>query len=108
MTSSCSAVVAASRISEKMIQNFPGVPNYLDIFLNWDRIIGEKFSSVCKPLKVVNIGKNKILVLKTIRGRGLEIQHMAIEILLLLNTFLNNKTFSQIKVVQTDFFTWEK
>jgi hypothetical protein len=57
---------------------------------------------ICAPHKIINIGKDKVLVLKTIKGHGLEIQHEACKILDMVNKFLEKKTFSRIKVIQTD------
>jgi len=91
-----------SNIAENLIRHMENKPAYLDIFLKWEEVVGEYNASICRPLKVVNVGKDKLLILKTIKGRGLEIQHSTDQILGIINGFTKNKTFSQIKVVQTD------
>ncbi|MDR0632328.1 MAG: DUF721 domain-containing protein [Holosporaceae bacterium] len=93
-----------ARIAKDLIQKTVNKPDYLEIFSNWNEIVGEQFSTICLPYKAVNLGKDKILILKTIRGRGLEVQHEACKILDLVNNFLKKKTFSQIKIIQMDIY----
>ncbi|MDR1983093.1 MAG: DUF721 domain-containing protein [Holosporaceae bacterium] len=94
--------VAIAHIVKKIIRNVINRPDYAEIFSNWTAVVGNDTASMCVPHKVVNIGKDKVLVLKTIKGRGLEIQHEAYKILHMVNLFLKKKTFSRIKVIQTD------
>jgi hypothetical protein len=89
-------------IIENLIDRAPNKPDYLEIFSNWAAIVGEDTASICLPYRAINIGKNKVLALKTLKGYGLEIQHESCKILDEINKFLGKKTFSQIKVIQTD------
>jgi hypothetical protein len=89
-------------IMKKLTEKIVNKPDYLEIFLEWEKIVGKELASICAPLKSTNIGKDKALVLKTVKGRGLEVQHEAYKILDLVNSFLKKETFSQIKVVQTE------
>ncbi|MDR0678029.1 MAG: DUF721 domain-containing protein [Holosporaceae bacterium] len=89
-------------VMKNLIEKMSNKPDYLDIFSNWAAVVGEDMSILCVPHRAVNAGKDKILVLKTIKGHGLEIQHEACKILDLVNKFLGKKTFSRIKVIQTD------
>lgn len=94
------AVAHIARNIIKKVSTAP--PNYLEIFIRWRDVIGEHVASICVPHKVVNMGNDKILVLKTIKGRGLQIQHEGLRILNSVNKFLKKKTFSKIRVFQTE------
>jgi hypothetical protein len=91
-----------SDISDDLIKKISGKPDYLEIFSNWKNIVGEEIASICEPHKATNRGSDKILILRTVKGRGLEVQHEACKILDLVNAFLKKKTFSQIKAIQTE------
>jgi hypothetical protein len=97
-----------SRIAENLIEKMPNRPDYREIFFNWENIVGEYIASVCTVHKAINMGKNKVLVLKTRKGCGPEILHEGGKILDAVNNFLKKKTFSQIKIFQTDDFGCEK
>jgi hypothetical protein len=94
--------IAVACIARNIIKKAGAVPNYLEIFTKWKDVAGERIAFVCMPHKVINMGNDKILVLKTVKGRGLQIQHEALEILDSVNKFLKKKTFSQIRVFQTE------
>jgi hypothetical protein len=89
-------------IAENLLEKIANKPDYQEIFLDWEKVVGKNTASVCAPYKAINLGKDKILVLRTINGRGLEVAHDACRILESVNGFLKKKTFSQIKVIQTE------
>jgi hypothetical protein len=91
-------------IADQLIAGNENKPDYLEIFSDWRAIVGEDIASVCAPCKVINIGKNKVLVLKTAKGRGLEIQHEICKILDSVHGFLKKNTFSHIKIIQSEKF----
>ncbi|MDR2158120.1 MAG: DciA family protein [Holosporaceae bacterium] len=94
--------LAIANIVEDIIRRASNKPDYLEIFSDWTAVVGQDTASICVPHKAINLGKHKVLALKTIKGRGLEIQHEACKILDAVNKFLKKKTFHQIKVIQTD------
>jgi hypothetical protein len=94
--------LVVAHIAQNVMKKIADKPDYLEIFSSWKGIVGEYTASICVPHKAINIGKEKTLVLKTIKGRGLQIQHEALKILSSINKFLRKKTFSQIRVIQTE------
>jgi hypothetical protein len=94
--------IAVAYIAQNIIKKAGAAPNYLEVFTRWMDVAGEGVASICIPHKVINMGNDKILVLKTVKGRGLQIQHEALVILDSVNKFLKKKTFSQIRVFQTE------
>jgi hypothetical protein len=94
--------VAVACIAKRLLENDGNKPDYLEIFSNWEMIVGKSFAAICVPYKVINIGKDKVLILKTIKGRGLEIQHETCKILKLVHNFLKKDTFAQIRVIQIE------
>jgi hypothetical protein len=98
--------MAIADIAQNIIKKNAHKPDYLEIFSNWKEVVGEYTASICMPYKAVNIGEEKMLVLKTIKGHGLQIQHEACKILASINKFLRRKTFSQIRVVQMETTTF--
>ena len=94
--------LAVAHITQNMVSKITNKPDYLEVFSNWRGVVGSYTASICIPHKAVTIGKDKMLILKTIKGRGLQIQHEALKILDSINKFLHKKTFSQIRIIQTD------
>ncbi|MDR0753224.1 MAG: DciA family protein [Holosporaceae bacterium] len=94
--------LAVACIAQNIIKNIDAAPNYLEIFIRWQDVVGERIASICVPHKVINMGNDKILVLKTIKGRGLQIQHETLGILNSVNKFLKKRTFSQMRVFQIE------
>ncbi|MDR0580710.1 MAG: DciA family protein [Holosporaceae bacterium] len=95
------STVAVACIAQNIIKKAGAAPDYLEIFTRWRDVVGERIAFICVPHKVIR-GNDKILVLKTVKGRGLQIQHEALGILNSVNKFLKKKTFSQIRVFQTE------
>ncbi|MDR1334348.1 MAG: DciA family protein [Holosporaceae bacterium] len=96
--------VAVARIADQIMERNENKPDYLKIFSHWDAIVGEDIASICAPLKAVNLGKDKVLILKAAKGRGLEIQHETCKILDCVHNFLKKNTFSHIRVIQIEEF----
>jgi hypothetical protein len=92
--------VSIANIAEQLIERNENKPDYLKIFSHWNAIVGEDIASVCVPYKAINLGKDKVLILKAAKGRGLEIQHETCKILDRVHSFLKKNTFSHIRVIQ--------
>ncbi|MDR0555444.1 MAG: DciA family protein [Holosporaceae bacterium] len=94
--------LAVVEISDRLIRKMINRPDYLKLFLNWSDVVGPYMSALCLPHRVINVGPEKILILKTIKGHGLEVQYEANRILGMVNGFLKIKLFSQIRIIQLD------
>ncbi|MDR1375388.1 MAG: DUF721 domain-containing protein [Holosporaceae bacterium] len=97
-----SGSLAIGDIAKVLVDNIKNRPIYLEIFTNWTEIVGKHIASMSIPHKVIHAGSNNVLVLKTLKGCGLEIQHESLHILIKVNNFLSKNYFSQIKVIQMD------
>ncbi|MDR3186819.1 MAG: DciA family protein [Holosporaceae bacterium] len=94
--------LAVGDIAKVFVKNIKNRPIYLEIFANWSLVVGERIALISTPHKVVHAGSSNVLVLKTLKGCGLEIQHESLNILNKVNNFLSKNYFSQIKVIQMD------
>jgi hypothetical protein len=88
-------------ISESLLKRSQ-IPGYAAIFSDWNNIVGNDIGSISTPYKVVNIGAQKTLILKSKKGRSLELQHETQNILNKIHKFLGKVFFSQIRIIQVD------
>lgn len=75
---------------------------YKDIFLHWEKVVGNEFAKISIPYKTMSSNGKKILVLKVQNGYGIEMQHESHKILNFIHKFYGDKLFSQIKIIQTE------
>jgi hypothetical protein len=94
--------LAVGDIAKTFIANITNRPIYLEIFTNWSLIVGERVASISVPHKVLHAGSSNVLIIKTLKGCGLEIQHESVHILNKVNDFLSTNYFSQIRIIQMD------
>jgi hypothetical protein len=89
-------------IIDSILANISNKPEYISIFYNWRRVVGNHYHSLSAPYRVLTYGKKKILLLKVKKGYALEIQYNSFNILGLVHKFLGKTYFSGIKVLQMD------
>lgn len=89
-----------SNIAESLIKESNLNPTVSDIFVNWDKIVGEELASCIEPHKVVKMSGSNILIVKSKNGCAIEVQHDSLLIIEKLNTYLHDKVFSVIRVIQ--------
>lgn len=75
-------------------------PFAADIFLKWKEVVGNRYASIVSPYKVTTFAQRKVLILQASYGCGLLIQHESHEILRLVNRYLKQRYFFQVKVIQ--------
>lgn len=99
----------ATNVSSVVDSIFKKLPKnqYATLFSEWRSAVGEEFASIAAPLKVVIQNNKKILVLKSKKGRSIELQHSSQQILRKIHHFLGNDVFSLVKIVQLDGDDWE-
>jgi hypothetical protein len=96
------SITSVASVADGILQRFRNKPDYLEIFMNWERVVGKDLASICAPHKAINFGADKVLILKTTNVHFLDIQYDACRILDAVNAFLQKKTFSQIRVIQKE------
>ena len=77
-------------------------PSYIEIFSDWKQVVGEEIAEMSSPHKVITNGNNKVLILKSQKGKAVELQHESQKILKKVHDFLGNIYFSQLKIIQID------
>ena len=102
MTISQSNISTVGSIASEIFEKTHGKPKYLALFTRWSEIVGENLAEICAPQKVSTQGNRKILVLKTKKGRSLEVQHESEKILRAINSFLENDIFDNLVIFQMD------
>ena len=102
MTISQSNISTVGSIASEIFEKTHGKPKYLALFPRWSEIVGENLAEICAPQKVSTQGNRKILVLKTKKGRSLEVQHESEKILRAINSFLENDIFDNLVIFQMD------
>ena len=91
-----------SNVIDNILKNAENRPKYLEIFLDWEVAVGEIIASKSAPYKVINVGRKKVLFIKSKKGRALELQHESPVILEKIHQFLKGHFFDQIKIIQMD------
>ena len=76
-------------------------PVAVDVFLNWTAVVGERYAAFTKPYKITQFAQQKILVIQANHGYGVIAQHESLTILKMVNEYLKQKYFYQIKVIQS-------
>jgi hypothetical protein len=84
------------------LENSKNRPTYLEIFQNWEQVVGTDIANVIRPYRVVNSGAQRILVLQSNKGLSTELMHESQNILNTIHKFLNETCFSQLKIIQND------
>ena len=92
----------AGSIADFILKKLPKKPPYASLFSEWSAAVGEDFASISAPLKIVTQNDKKILVLKSKKGRSIELQHSSPQILRKIHHFLGKNVFSSVKIVQLD------
>ena len=72
----------------------------MDLFSNWEEIVGKEISEIVRPHKVGKFRDINILILKAQACCAVEIQHDSLHILNLVNKYFRKKIFSVVRVVQ--------
>lgn len=92
-----------ANIAGVLLQKFASQkPEYSEVFLNWKAAVGESFASISAPYKVLTHNNNKVLVIKSKKGRSIELLHCSQEILRRIHNFLGKQIFSSVKIIQID------
>lgn len=78
------------------------LPEYISVFNNWSTVVGEEVAEISHPYRVVKSGNKKVLILRSKKGKSLELQHESQKILNKIHNFLGEEVFSQIRIIQID------
>ncbi len=97
-----SNILTVGAIASKIFEKSCGKSAYLNLFIHWSEIIGENLAAICAPQKVTFQGNHRLLVLKTKKGRSLEVQHESEKILHAINKFLESDFFDNLVIFQMD------
>ncbi|MDR1335005.1 MAG: DciA family protein [Holosporaceae bacterium] len=91
-------------IVAKIMDNISSKPPYAAIFSDWRRIVGNSYSSIVAPHRII-CGKSsgRTLVLRCKKGFAITIQHESEHIMNLINDFFGKKYFLRIQVIQMDY-----
>ncbi len=71
----------------------------INLYLNWQQIIGQKFAQNLTPIKINNNNNDKILYLKCTNGAELQMKYAENEIINLINLYFGSKKIKSIKFV---------
>ena len=95
---------AIGDIGNSILAKIAPPPTYIDVFLDWERVVGSEISEISSPHKILTNGSNKVLVIKVKKGKAVELQHESRRILEKVHNFLDGATvFSHLKIIQMDF-----
>ncbi len=89
-----------SNIAESLVKESNLNPTISDIFVKWEEIVGEEFSSHIEPHKVVKMNGETILIVKCKNCCAIEVQHDSLQIIDKLNKYFQQKIFSVVRVIQ--------
>lgn len=93
---------SVSSVAEDILNKLPKKPQYASLFSKWRTAVGDDFASISAPYKIVTQNDQKILVLKSKKGRSIELQHCSQQILRKIHYFLGKDVFSFVKIIQLD------
>ncbi len=94
--------IPLANIVDNILDAAENKPEYLKIFLDWEKVVGKNIASKSKPHKVITAGTKKVLVLKSQKGYALEMQHQSQIILEKVHNFLKEHLFGQLRIIQMD------
>ncbi len=89
-----------SNIAESLIRESELNPTVSDIFVKWDKIVGEDLARCIEPHKVIKMNGSNILVVKSKRCCAIEIQHDSLQLIEKLNKYFKDDLFSVVRVIQ--------
>ena len=78
-------------------------PFALNVFLKWREIVGNHYADISTPYKVVKSSRGNVLVVQAKPGYGVMIQHESWNIIRLVNGYLEQEYFSQLKAIQETY-----
>lgn len=93
-------ITSLTSIVDNILKKNAVYPDYMVVFSNWDKIVGNDIALIASPHKVVSQFEKLILILKVQRGFSVEIQHSSYELLNKINHFIGSECFANIKVIQ--------
>lgn len=96
------AVSNISNVAETVLNQFPKKLRYTSLFLSWSAAVGTDFARISIPYKIIIQNNKKILILKSKKGRSVELQHCSQQILEKVHRFLGEDVFSFLRIIQLD------
>ena len=95
-----SVVRGLSNIAESLIKESNLNPTVSDVFVRWDRIVGERLAQYVEPHKVVKMNGSNVLIVKSKNCCATEIQHDSLQLIEKLNNYFQSNLFSVVRVIQ--------
>ncbi len=89
-----------SNIAESLIKESNLNPTVSDVFVRWDRIVGERLAQYVEPHKVVKMNGSNVLIVKSKNCCSTEIQHDSLQLIEKLNNYFQSDFFSVVRVIQ--------
>ncbi len=86
-------------VMAKIVTNIDNGKNNINIYKDWEKIIGTEFAKYLTPVKIQNNNDKKILILRCANGASITMNYAQNEIIERVNHYLGKDKINGIKLL---------